>query len=197
MRLWERVEIVTAPTEWAVTRDEVKLRQVVEHTAHDAMIDAVIAEASAEIDGPDGWGIALTEQVWQKTLDAFPAVIELPGWPVKPASAVIKYDDADGAEQTLAAAQYRLDAGREPAVVALVAGAAWPATKAHSGAVRVEYTVGKPSAGVSQALKAALHLLVGHRYRHRNIAHTGMGLTEIPVGYRNLRAQYLRTGLVG
>ena len=80
----------------------------------------------------------LIDSTWLHTRDAF-ACWTMP-LAMGAVSAIdwVKYIDGNGALQTLATDQYKLDADRlTPAY-----GCAWPTTRCESGAVRIQYTAG-------------------------------------------------------
>ena len=118
---------------------------------------------------------ALITSDWLLTLDAFPAAcrfnphaaIQLMRCPVQEVLS-IKYDDADGVEQTLAGTAWRASLTQEPALVTPVDG--WPATLAAPGAVRVAYRAGygDQPADVPAPLRQWILLAVGDLYERRN-----------------------------
>lgn len=86
-------------------------------------------------------GRALITQGWRVTLDSFPDAIELPHPPTLTVDA-IRFQDADGALQTLDPADYMADKVTEPGYVVPGRGKAWPATYDEINAVQVDYTCG-------------------------------------------------------
>lgn len=166
----------TAPIRRAVTRADA-LAQVREYDgeniAVDALMDAYIAAAHDACE--DRTERALVTSEWLLTLDAFPsdsrynvhASIALRACPVQ-AVLSVKYDDSDGAEQTLDPAAYRVSLTQEPALITPVD--AWPVTLDAPGAVRVAYRAGygdSPS-DVPAPLRSWILLAVGDLYERRN-----------------------------
>lgn len=168
--MWKGVTVTTKPTVLPISVADIKVRLAVTFNDHDEMITALIWSAVARLDGPAGVGIALTEQVWRKTFEAFPAIMFLPGWPVKSVDAV-KYRDADGQEQTFSSANYVVDLTTEPARVSLKNGSSWPAVDADIAPVWVEYTLGEASAAnVPADLVSAVAIMVARMYENREDA---------------------------
>lgn len=100
-------------------------------------------------------GRALVPQTIEVALDAFygsdqqsDAAIELPMPPVLSIVSV-KYIDADGAEQTMSEADYRLDNYQEPGWLLPAYGGTWPTARGVSNAVKVRMMVGYSIAGDS------------------------------------------------
>lgn len=177
---WEGIKVVTAPTSNPISTADMKARLRVDFTDEDDVIAAMIAGAVARIDGPRGIGIAMMAQTWRLTLDAFPSEFRLPGWPIT-SVASIKYDDADGVEQTITSSNYRVDLNATPVRVAPVSGYAWPAPLVANGVVRVEYVLGQVhAADVPADLVDAVAMLAAERYENREAATDG---TRSPLAY--------------
>lgn len=161
--------LVTAPA-----ADALSLEAAREHlgltgiTEHDDNIAGFIADALAQIEGPDGIGLCLIDQTWRLSLDAWPGCIVLPLGPVSAVSH-IKYRDPDGVEQTLAADQYVYDLDSRPLRIWPAEGVSWPSLKVMPGAVKVTFVAGygATAAAVPGDLIGALKLIVGHRFEHR------------------------------
>ncbi|SFK74650.1 phage conserved hypothetical protein, phiE125 gp8 family [Nitrosomonas aestuarii] len=140
------VKVITAPTEYPVTLAEAKTyMRATSDTSEDAWIQRFIAAATQLFEGETG--ITVSSSVLEKTLDNFPSAIELDRPPVASVSS-IKYDDIDGAEQTLSALDYVLDNSSDKrGWVVPVVGSVWPDTYAGSiNTVRVRYVAGWSSA---------------------------------------------------
>lgn len=190
--MWDRVSVVTKPAADIITVADLKARLRIDGTAEDALLASLLAGAVARIDGPQGLGVAMMEQTWRLTLDCFPATIRLPGAPIKSVS-TITYMDTDGVEQTLDAADYRADFGREPVRVEPAYGSAWPATRDVVGAVKIDYLLGEANAAeVPQDLIDAACLLVGHRYAHREGVLVGDSASELPLAVEWILNQHRR-----
>ena len=158
------VTVVTAPN-LVVTVAEAKAHLRVDASDHDTQIEAFIAAAIANLDGPAGWlGRSIGSQVLNLVMDhtAFGrSSFRVPSGPVITLTSV-KYIDTDGVEQTLAAETYTLLVdGR----VALAYNQSWPSVRCQSDAVRVRYTAGY--AAVPAPIKAAILMMVADMYANR------------------------------
>ena len=166
-----------APAKRAVTLPDA-LAQVREYEGDngpgDAYLKACIAAAHEACE--QRTERALITSTWQMTMDGFPclprgmalAAIRILRCPVQ-AVLSIKYDDADGVEQTLAPTAYRVNVNAEPATITPVG--SWPATLAgHTGTVRVTFTAGYGAdpADVPMPLRQWILLAVGDLYERRN-----------------------------
>lgn len=113
-----------------------------DHEATDPTIEALIAAATEEIDGPTGWlGRAIGPQTLRMTMDGFPCAtsFRLSCVPVIDIDE-IAYVDTAGATQILADTGYALD--RLSGKVRLVDATAWPATADQLDSVTVTFQAG-------------------------------------------------------
>jgi len=187
--MWTRVKVTQKPSKQPLTLSALKSRVRVDFQADDTLLLNYLNGAVARIDGPAGIGYALMDQEWQWSLDAFPAVLCLPGAPVTSVTS-IQYYDVDGVLQTVPPADYRVDLGGDTARVEAVNG--WPATASRFGAVLVSYRLGAAeSSGVPDDLIDAISLLVAHRYEIRQAAVNGV-LTLVPLGFDSIVSEYRR-----
>lgn len=189
------LRLITAPTVEPVTLVEAKAHLRVDHSDDDTLIGLLIESARHYIDGPEGFlGRAIITQTWELVLDEFPTnEIRIPLPPLQSVTSVI-YDDADGNEQTVDAADYAVDTASEPGwVVPSTAG--WPTVFEGINAVRIRFVAGyAPSidsppdlrANVPGSIKAALLLLIGALYEHREQTIVGQATTELPWGAEHL-----------
>lgn len=112
-------------------------------------------------------------------LDSFVAVIQVPHPPLSSVTS-IAYVDTDGDSQTLSSDVYRVDTTSEPARITLEYNESWPDTQAVTNAVTVTYVAGYSTrADVPDDVKAAIKLLVGHLYEHRETV-SEIILREVP-----------------
>lgn len=166
------LRLITPPAEEPITLEEAKQHLRVEHAAHDLLIGLYIQAAREHIDGKDGWlGRAIVSQTWELSLDTFPTnEIQIPLPPLSTVS-FVQYDDEDGFEQTIDAADYTLD----PAGWVVTAGDySWPSTLSAINAVRVRFVAGYgDAADVPATIKAAILLMVGDLYAQRESFATG------------------------
>jgi uncharacterized phiE125 gp8 family phage protein len=189
------LRLITAPAVEPFTLTEAKAHLRVIDNDDDALIAALIKAAVSHVDGKDGFlGRALVTQTWELVIDAFPAeAIKIPLPPLQSVTS-IKYDDAAGIEQTLATDQYSIDTASEPGWVApLVSG--WPGTIDAINAVRIRFVAGYApdansppdlAANVPGAVKAAMLLLIGSLYEHRETIVIGQTAVQIPWGAEQL-----------
>lgn len=176
-----RVVVVTPPDP-VITTDQAKDHLNVDHDDDDALIDIYVAAATANLDGPDGWlGRALGAQTLELRLDAFgckPIVLPCP--PIATIESV-KYVDADGVEQTVAAEDYEL-LGAE---LDVAFGKSWPAARRQREAVRIRYaagyTAGDPAGALHPSIVGALLLMVGDLYANRETVGMGGAVQEVPM----------------
>lgn len=134
---------------------------------------------------------ALITQTWTAYYDAFPAEIELPMPPLQSVTSV-KYVDTSGSEQTVSADDYTVDTDREPGRIVPAYGESWPATRDQINAVYVKYVCGYGdlASDVPDDIVAALKLLLGHYYEHREGVIVGTIASELPSSARVLLAPY-------
>lgn len=164
--------LITPASSFAVSVAEVKADQRVEHTAEDTMIGHLIAAAFAYAEKRTG--VAFSASTWEYRAAAFPdAELLLPLTPVASVTSV-KYDDADGVEQTFTG--FTLDGGW------LVPADVWPTPKDARSSVRIRFVAGgTPSVDVCRAVR----LLAGHWYANREGV-TEAERREIPMGVHAL-----------
>ena len=190
--MWSGVTVVTKPGSDPISTTDMKSRLRVDYADDDTLIGSLISGAVAMIDGPEGIGVGMMEQTWRKTMDCFPSLIMLPGWPIKSVTSV-KYLDVDGVEQTVSASDYRVVVAVEPVRLVPAYGKSWPPARNVIGAVWVDYVVGESSAGdVPADLIDAISLIVGHRYENREAVMVGAQPFEVPLGLDGLLSRYRR-----
>lgn len=153
------ITVVEAP-ERIVSLEEAKAHLRVTGAADDNLIGIFLDAAQGKIDGPKGWlGRSLGAQTLELALCEFPHCIVLPFGPVTSVVS-IKYDDADGTEQTLDSDAYRL-AGN---VIELASGGSWPAVHDQLNSVRIRYEAG--TVPVPAEAKSAVLLMTGIFFSH-------------------------------
>lgn len=150
-----RVLVVTPPEPF-ISLDEVKEFLRVDHSDHDTLLGTHIGAACAELDGPTGWlGRAIGLQTLELRADDFSSdEFDLPFPEIIDVTSV-KYLDADGAEQTIDAADYEL-AGT---LLRRAYDITWPSPRSHAEVVRIRYRAGYQTT-VPDDLKSAAMLHV-------------------------------------
>ncbi|OGG44107.1 MAG: hypothetical protein A3F84_27745 [Candidatus Handelsmanbacteria bacterium RIFCSPLOWO2_12_FULL_64_10] len=162
-------------------------------TENETTLTALIAAARRHV---ERWtSRQLITATWAMTLDEFPSgddgtdngEIRVP---ISPLIAVtsITYVDSDGDTQTLATADYQVDARTEPGRIRPVYGEVWPATRPDTmAAVTVTFTAGYGTAAsdVPDDIKAAIKLLISHLNEHRE-AVSEISVNELPLGVKSL-----------
>lgn len=161
------LKLITAPASEPVTLTEAKAHLRIDTTDDDALITSLIIAARSEAEKITRR--ALVNQTWELALDSFHCrEISLP-FPRLQSVTSVKYVDVSGVEQTLDTLMYQVDADSEPARIAPVYGAFWPATMVQLNAVRIRYVAGYGAAAatVPDAIKAWIKVRVATLYENR------------------------------
>jgi uncharacterized phiE125 gp8 family phage protein len=184
--------LVTPPATEPLTAAEAKEHLRVEHAADDGYIGGLIVAARRHVESVT-WR-ALVTQTWELVLDAFPSgVFELAKGTIQSVESV-KYFDLEGTEQTLAQAAYQVDTVREHGRVAPAPGTSWPSTADRLNAVRVRFVAGYGNAdAVPGDVKAAMKLLIGHLYEHRESEVIGTIVSPLQFAVNALLAPHRAT----
>lgn len=162
--------------------------QSFEITIQPAVEPVSLAEAKAHlrIDSPDedtlvgGLAVAAREyvEIWLRrslinrtmraSYDYFSQVIYLPRPPLVSVSSIVYVDNA-GDEQTLSASLHQVDARSQPGRIVPAYAQLWPTTQAVLNAVTVTFVAGygATSASVPESIRAAIKLVIGDLYEHR------------------------------
>ncbi len=177
-----------------VSLDTVKLHCRVDHDVDDDILQLYIAAVISHLDGKDGYlQRALRPQVWEVAYDSFPCYGPL-FIPLPPTISIdsLKYDDAEGTEQTIDPDSYYTDLTSLPGRVEAAYAYTWPTTLQGPSRVRVRFTAGyadldSPSGssaglitGVPTAIKAAILLMVGDLFMNRETVSPN-SISEIPM----------------
>jgi len=181
----------TGPAEPLTLEDaRAHIRAYSDVTAEDSLIESLITAARAYAE--NFTNRVLLTQTWDLVLDAFPAgILELPQAPLQSIDSVL-YIDSDGAEQTLAASAYKVDAVTDPGRVAPAYGALWPMTRAEPNAVTIRFVAGygDAAAAVPMPIKQAMLLMVGHLYQNREAVQAEGDFYRLPLGVEALLSPY-------
>lgn len=157
-----RVVVITEPPV-ILSLDDAKAHLSVDadDTHDDDKIEAYVAAATAHVAGVEGWlGRSLGKQTLELRSCGFPTWLSLPYGPVLSVLSV-KYDDANGDEQTLDPSAYVVHGG----IVCPAANTSWPATRSGLESVRVQYEAGYVDGKVPTPIIQAIKLMVGDFYR--------------------------------
>jgi uncharacterized phiE125 gp8 family phage protein len=164
--------LVTPPASEPVSLNEMKLHLRVDHSDEDALIQALITAARQHAETVTRR--QLVTATWELREDAFPPGLEwmLPLPPLRSVTS-IKYLDENGVEHMFSSANYIVDTASEPGRIVLKSGSSWPGGPLYpANAVRVQFTAGYgDAADVPEPIRAAIKLLVGHLYEHRELAY--------------------------
>lgn len=141
-------------------------------------------------------GRALVTQTWERVLDRFPCGAIVLGMGRLASVTSVTYLDAAGASQTLGTSAYQVDDVSEPGRVLQAPSTYWPSTEAgRVNAVRVRFVAGYGAASaVPVPIKAAMLLLVGHLYEHRESEVTGTITSEHKLAIDALLSPYVIHG---
>ena len=155
-----------------VSLEELKQQCRVDHDDEDTLIARLGAVATRHVEARTRR--ALLTQTWRLTLDAFPCdTIYIPRPPLIAVSS-ITYLDGAGDSQTLATADYRVDASRHPGRITPAYGEYWPTTLCTTNAVTITHTAGYGAAGdVPEDLRHAILLLAAHWHANRETVVVG------------------------
>lgn len=201
--------VVITPAAPVVALARAKAHLSVDTSDYDALITAYVAAATGNLDGPAGWlGRSLGVQTLELRLDEFCSrrsscagadTINLPYGPIIDIVSV-KYDDADGAEQPVNPADYRLTAS---GLLMPGYGKTWPAYRAQPECVRVRYRAGYPNPAdplpdgdpvsvIPAPIEAAILLMTGDLFANRETVAVGESVAKIPMSatVENLLSAY-------
>lgn len=156
-----RVAVVNPPQP-VVTLDDAKEHLKVDGDDDNALIESMVAAATAHIDGPDGWlGRALGVQTLEAYLPAptFDRILHLPFPPVVEVVQVAARDGVSWSVVDSAAYEVR---GAE---VWQAYQHAWPAWACDAEAVRVRYRAGYET--LPAPIRVAILLMTADLYRNR------------------------------
>lgn len=185
MNEWTRLVRTVAPASPVVSLAEAKRHLRVLHDDDDVDIEMMVAAATACIEGPNGIGIALSPQTWRLSLDGFPCEIIVPLGPVTDVTSV-SYVDGNGTPATVSGVRFDLD--ESPLRIFPARDTPWPSTYCEPGAVKVTFACGYTE--LPADLRAAILLLVGHFYEHREAVTTDLKAIELPMGVTSILERY-------
>lgn len=177
------VKVITEPAFEPLTLQEAKDHLRITHALEDSLI--TLAITTARMMAESYTQRALCSKTLEYHGNGFGYFIELP-YPVVSSVTSVKYDDADGVEQTLAATEYDVHLLNEPALVVRGYGKSWPATRDQLNCVRIRYVAGYANhAAIPSPIKSALLLIIGHLYENREEL-SAVKMEELPLGSKAL-----------
>jgi hypothetical protein len=161
-----RARVVTPPEPF-ITYDQAVLRlRLAGGDREKSDVEAMIAAAVGELDGPGGWlGRAIGRQTLEVDFDGFDDLSRDLPWPDVASITAVSYLDSVGVRQDMVATAYELFGSRLVPIV----GSYWPyATSSACGrsTVRVRYVTGY--ATVPETIRSAILVMVGSAYRNRD-----------------------------
>lgn len=186
------LKLKTGPTSEPITLPNAKAHLRVLSPDEDTLIRDLLKAARETLE--IATGRAFMSQTWELFLDKFPernSPIKLFRVPVQSIT-TLAYIDTDGASQTLTeVTDFVLDAKNEPARIVPAVDKTWPSTETIVNAVTVTFLTGYTSAAlVPHGIKAAIKLLLGHRFEHRESVVMGGAPAALPMGVESLIAQH-------
>lgn len=170
-----RVVVVT-PAAPVITAQQARVRLRVDDDADDALIEDMIEEATAHLDGPDGWlGRALGMQTLEARCGADDCLqgIALPCPPIV-AIASVSWLDRDRVVRLADPRGYELVGD----TLDVIGAPAWCDALPQEEALRIRYVAGY--AVLPPAIRAAILLMVGDLYRNRETSVAGVA-SEVPM----------------
>lgn len=173
-------KLIAAPTDTAITADDLKTHARIEIVKDDVWISAAILAATEYVENLTRR--ALMPQTWEFILNTFPitgAVIELPKPPLRSVTSV-QYIDTAGVTQVWAAAEFIVDIDSERGRIFEAFGECYPCTQEIRKAVTIQFQAGYANKSkVPQSIKYAMYMLISHWYEQRETAAT-FNMTEVP-----------------
>lgn len=183
------VNLKTAPAIEPISVLEAKNQMRVTHADEDGLIaNYITAARQAAETFTNRQFITAT---WELRLDEFPQRIRLPYPPAQKVN-TLKYYDTAGTLQTILPADYRLDIYEEEARIDPAYGKVWPAPRAQSATIIVDYDAGYglTAATVPMGLRQAILWLVAHWFEHREPILYGASQHKIPFHVESLLWHY-------
>lgn len=177
---------VAEPISIAECRSHLEAQEYGDTTVDDADDMMILGLLSAAREYCENFtGLSIARKTYEIALDEFPdAEIELP---MPPAIEIVSvtYVDATEAVQTMAANTYVLDTYQLPAWLLPASGTSWPTAGSFINAIKVRYIAGysddSDGEPLPNALRAAMLLVLGHLYKHREDS-AAAALASIPLG---------------
>lgn len=148
-------------------------------SSHDTFFTSIIPACRRAIESYTGR--ALVSKTLVDRRDGFPCsrLIKIEQPPLLTVSH-IKYDDENGAEQTLSTSLYTVDIYSSPGRIALNPYESWPFTIERINSVRITYTAGYVANTLPGDLKTAIMFFIAHIFSNREPYMAGLSIVETP-----------------
>lgn len=184
--MWYAATITTPAAAEPVSLAEAKAHVRVDHSDDDTLLGVVIAAARAHIEKYCGQRFA--GQTLTAKCDDFADFARLEDGPINSITSVV-YLDENGDSQTLSTDVYELRVDGIEAAIVLKYNQTWPVIRLGSQ-ITVVMAAGHASAPAD--VKAAMLLLIGHLYEHREAVAMGETLAVLPMGVDALLCNHRR-----
>lgn len=158
------------PTIEPITLTDAKEQLRIDHTDHDFMITGLIKAARERVESI--CGRAIVQQTRIAYFYEWPEKVFNLLYPAIQSITHIKYTDADGNQETFAAANYTLDPGSTPGRVVLGYQKTWPSVTLNQEdyPIEIKYVCGYPAdeedytANIPETIKLAIRMIVESMY---------------------------------
>jgi uncharacterized phiE125 gp8 family phage protein len=138
-------------------------------------------------------GRQIVTATWDLDFDRFPCFDEpifLPKPPLQSVTSIL-YTSTAGVSTTWTSSEYIVSTHREPGIIRPAFGETYPSARNQLDSIRVRYVAGYGAqSACPELLKAAMLLLLGHWFDHREEVNIGNITTVIPVSAADILAQY-------
>lgn len=187
-----QIERIAPPTAEPVQVADLVAQARIDGAEENELLGRLLATARAHVESVTQR--SLLRQDWRITLDEFPAgaVIRLPRGPVSEVLSV-RYLDAQGMQQTLPGAAYRLVSGGLVQRLVPAVGMSWPRAVCAIGAVEISYRAGWETAQqVPEEIRDAILMLAAHWFENREaVTKSNDGMMPVPLGFESLLSHHV------
>ncbi len=183
--------LTSPPALEPVSIAEAKDHLRVDHSDEDAYISSLILTSRLHIES--ALSLALINQSWTWTFDAWPQRSQSVTLPLRPVSTIISIATlaSDGTPTVMPVADYELDGDHVPPRLLRTVNQ-WPKPGKSRAGIEVSFVTGFGPAAedVPQTVCHALLLLVAHWYEHRDPIEIGSDKTAVPEAVSTLLMPY-------
>ncbi len=182
------LELLTPPAVKAITLESVRLNLRLDHIDEDDLLNDLIDMATEISQTITSRQFITATYRWY--LDNWPeeGILRPPLPPLQSVSS-IKFQDIDGNQQTIDAADYEVDNKKQPGRIRPVPNFGWPSLDDVFNPIVVEYICGFGDAAsdVLASIRQALKLIVNHLYENREeVVTIGKTPAVLPEGVQRL-----------